>query len=352
MTTPAGAKGSKNNDPRVRFFRRPRKTRAFRYSIPVKRVVRVDEFPLTRPFRTAQATRELAKLIVIELHRGGYVGRGECFVPDRYWSSIPALCEQLRRMPAHRERLRREWPVSSTRSALDCALWDLECKQSGMRIWELAKTTHKPVRTMFTIGIASLDEMEAQARAHATWPVLKIKAEAERAIDRVRAVHRGAPQARLVVDANASWTIDEYLRISPELAKLNVSVIEQPLPPEQDNELMMARRPMPLCADESFRVADDVDRLAFLYDLVNVKLDKAGGLTEALDAARRADAADMAVMVGCMVSSSLGIAPAWVVAQLASYADLDGPLHLSADRQPALHYDEWNIHPPSAELWG
>lgn len=318
----------------------------------MERVVRVDEIPLARPFRTAQATRELAKLIVIELHKGGHVGRGECFVRDLYWSSIPALCEQLRRMPAHRERLRNEWPASNTRSAMDCALWDLECKRRGMRIWDLAGTAHKPIRTMFTIGIASLDEMEAQARAHSTWPVLKIKAEADAAVDRVRAVRRGAPDARLVVDANGSWTIDDYLRISPELHKLKVSILEQPLPSEQDNELMMARRPMPLCADESFQVAADVDRLAHLYDLVNIKLDKAGGLTEALDAARRADAADMAVMVGCMVSSSLGIAPAWVVAQFASYVDLDGPLHLSADRQPALHYDEWSIHPPSAELWG
>lgn len=318
----------------------------------MKRVVRVDEIPLARPFRTAVAERELAKLIVVELHRGEHVGRGECFVADRYWKQIPALCTQLERMPAHRERLRNEWPPSNVRAAMDCALWDLECKRAGRRVWELAGTSAKPIRTMYTIGIDTLEQMEERAREHASWPVLKIKAEAEHAVARVEAVRRGAPSARLVVDANASWTIDDYRRLVPELDRLNVSVIEQPLPPEHDDELMMGRRPIPLCADESFRVAADVDRLAMLYDLVNVKLDKAGGLTEALDAARRADAANMAVMVGCMVSSSLAIAPAWVVAQLASYADLDGPLHLREDREHALRYDEWMIQPPSAALWG
>lgn len=318
----------------------------------MKRVIRVDEIPLARPFRTAVASRELAKLIVIELHRSGVVGRGECFVADRYWPQIPGLCTQLERMPAHRERLRNEWPPSNTRAAMDCALWDFECKLAGRRVWEVAGTSAKPIRTMYTVGIDSLDEMEQRAREHASWPVLKIKAEAEQAIARVEAVRRGAPGARLVVDANASWSIDDYLRLAPELERLNVSVIEQPLPTDEEGELMMAPRPIPICADESFRIAADVDRLAPLYDLVNVKLDKAGGLTEALDAARRADAADMAVMVGCMVSSSLAIAPAWVVAQLASYVDLDGPLHLSEDREHALRYDEWTIHPPSAALWG
>ena len=318
----------------------------------VKRVVRVDELALARPFRTAVATREVAKLVVIELHKPDHVGRGECFVPDIYHPQIPAICTQLERMPAHRERLRSEWPPSMARAAMDAALWDLEAKVSGKRVWELAGTSAKPIRTMFTIGIDSLEAMEARARERAHWPVLKIKAEAEHAIARVEAVRRGAPSARLVVDANASWTIDDYRRLVPELERLDVSVIEQPLPPEQDAELMMGRRPIPLCADESFRVAADVDRLASLYDLVNVKLDKAGGLTEALDAARRAGAADMAVMVGCMVSSSLAIAPAWIVAQLASYVDLDGPLHLREDREHALRYDDWTIHPPSAALWG
>lgn len=318
----------------------------------MKVLVRVEEHALLRPFRTAVATRQLAKLIVVELHRGEHVGRGECFVRDEHWSSIPAMCTQIERMPRHRERLRNEWPPSPNRSALDCALWDLEAKESGRRAWELAGVDAKPIRTMFTIGIDSLDAMEQRAREHADWPVLKIKAGADDAIERVEAVRRGAPDSRLLVDANASWSIDDYLRLIPELHRLKVSVIEQPLPPEQDGELMMAKRLMPLCADESFRVAADVDRLAMLYDLVNVKLDKAGGLTEALDAARRADAADMAVMVGCMVSSSLAIAPAWIVAQLASYVDLDGPLHLSEDREHALRYEGWTIHPPARALWG
>ena len=244
-------------------------------------------------------------------------------------------------------------PAGAARNAIDCALWDFEAKTSGRRVHELAGlSAPAPVTTCFTISLGTPDEMAAKARAAAHRPLLKLKLGGSGDAERVAAVRAAVPQARLVADANEAWTIDQLPALMQACRRARIELVEQPLPAGQDDALATLERLVPLCADESVHTAADLPRLARLYDAVNIKLDKTGGLTEALAMSAAAQAAGLKIMMGCMVGTSLGMAPALLLAQRAAWVDLDGPLLLASDREHGLRYDGGTVFPPEAALWG
>jgi L-alanine-DL-glutamate epimerase-like enolase superfamily enzyme len=237
---------------------------------------------------------------------------------------------------------------------LDCALWDLEAKISGKRVWELANIpiVHE-VETSFTISLDTPAAMAAAARANANAPILKLKLGGDNLdLPRVEAVRETAPQARLLIDANESWSPSHYRKIVPALSGLGIELIEQPFPADKDEVLETLDHPVPVCADESCHTSADLPRLTNRYEMLNVKLDKTGGLTEALLLTERAREAGFKLLMGCMVCTSLGIAPARLLASVTDYADLDGPLLLAGDRHPGLSYQRGKIGLPPRELWG
>jgi L-alanine-DL-glutamate epimerase-like enolase superfamily enzyme len=244
-------------------------------------------------------------------------------------------------------------PPGAARNALDCALWDLEAKRCDVRAWTLAgRTRLDPVKTCFTISLGPPGEMAEAARANARRPMLKLKIGGPDDLDAVAAVHGAAPRARLIVDANEALSFDELRRLAPELARLDVKLLEQPLPAAEDAGLEGYDSPVALCADESLHTRAELAACARRYGLVNIKLDKTGGLTEALALAAEARAMGLGVMVGCMVATSLAMAPALILAQGAEFVDLDGPLLLTRDREPGLAITGSVIEPPSPDLWG
>jgi L-alanine-DL-glutamate epimerase-like enolase superfamily enzyme len=244
-------------------------------------------------------------------------------------------------------------PPGAARNAADCALWHLEARRAGVPVWRLAGLAAPgPLVTAFTLSLDAPDAMEARARANAHRPVLKIKLGGEGDMARLEAVRRGAPAARLIVDANEGWTADLYAALAPHLVALGVALVEQPLPAGQDGALAAMARPLPVCADESCHTRDGLAGLRDRYDMVNVKLDKAGGLTEALALVKEARALGFGVMVGCMLGTSLAMAPAVLAAQGADWVDLDGPLLLAQDRAERLRYEGSTVHPPQSALWG
>jgi L-alanine-DL-glutamate epimerase-like enolase superfamily enzyme len=241
----------------------------------------------------------------------------------------------------------------AARNAVDCALWDLRAKREGRRVHEILGLTRlEPLKTAYTLSLAEPETMAEQARQNARRPLLKLKIGGANDLDRVRAVREAAPKCRLIVDANEGLAFDELKELAPEFAKLGVKLIEQPLKAGEDQALEGYVCPVPLCADESVHTHADLAQCAQRYQAVNIKLDKAGGLTEALAMKAQARAAGMAIMVGCMVSTSLAIAPSLIVAQGAEFVDLDGPLLLAQDRSPHLTYVGSMIEPPTAAFWG
>jgi L-alanine-DL-glutamate epimerase-like enolase superfamily enzyme len=236
---------------------------------------------------------------------------------------------------------------------VDCALWDHAAKASGRRVWQLAGLPAPgPLLTCFTLSLDTPDRMRAAAARHAHRPILKIKLGTPDDMPRLQAVREGAPRAKIVVDANEGWTADLYADLAPHLLRLGVALVEQPLPAGQDGMLAEIARPLPVCADESCHDRASLPDLKGKYDMVNIKLDKTGGLTEALALRAEARAAGFGVMVGCMVGTSLAMAPAVLVGQGADVVDLDGPLLLAEDRAEPLHYDSRGVHPPESALWG
>jgi len=253
-----------------------------------------------------------------------------------------------------RQQIQKLLPAAAARNALDCALWDLEAKVSGKRAWELANIpiTHEVV-TSFTISLDTPAAMAAAAKANATAPILKLKLGGDDPDSaRIEAVREAAPATRLLIDANESWSPSHYRENAPAMAGLGVELIEQPFPAKDDEVLETLDRPVPVCADESCHTSADLPRLTNRYDVINVKLDKTGGLTEALLTAERARRAGFKLLIGCMVCTSLGIAPARLLASTADYVDLDGPLLLAGDRPHGLLYENGRIGIPSRELWG
>jgi L-alanine-DL-glutamate epimerase-like enolase superfamily enzyme len=252
-----------------------------------------------------------------------------------------------------REGLLEELPPGAARNALDCALWDLEAKRTGTPAWRLAGLLEpQPVTTAYTISLGDPDEMAAAARAEAHRPILKLKLTGEGDLARVRAVNDAAPASILIADANEAWTPKLFEQLAPQFAKLGVEMIEQPLPADRDEVLAELEHPISVCADESCHTSEDVEWLRGRYDIVNIKLDKTGGLTEALRLQAAARKAGLGIMVGCMVGTSLGVAPATMLATTARYVDLDAPLLLAKDREHGIQYDGSMLHPPARDLWG
>jgi L-alanine-DL-glutamate epimerase-like enolase superfamily enzyme len=314
-----------------------------------------ETFPLRAAFTISRGSRTEAQVLTVTVARGGATGRGECVPYARYGESVGSVAAQIRALPPDIDRaaLQAALPPGAARNAVDCALWDLEAKLARRRVWELAGLPAPgPVVTAYTLSLDAPERMEAAARAHAHRPLLKIKLGTPDDMPRLEAVRRGAPAARLIVDANEGWTAEIYAELAPHLRRLGVEMVEQPLPAGQDQALAEIARPLPVCADESCHDRGSLPALAGKYDMVNVKLDKTGGLTEALALAAAARTAGFGVMVGCMVGTSLAMAPAVLVAQGAAIVDLDGPLLLARDRDPPLRYDAAGVHPPVPALWG
>jgi L-alanine-DL-glutamate epimerase-like enolase superfamily enzyme len=322
--------------------------------------VRRETWPLVRPFAIARGVKTAAEVVVAEIEEEGFVGRGECVPYARYGETVDGVVAALEALAApiaagmDRGALQEALPPGAARNALDCALWDLEAKRARVRAWELAGLPPpSPLPVALTLSLAAPASMAAAAANGVAGgaSLLKLKAGADAVLERVGAVRAAAPEARLIVDANEGWTFALLERLVEPLRGLGVEMIEQPLPAAADRVLAGFASPVALCADESFHSERDLDRMQG-YRMVNVKLDKTGGLTAALPLAASARAHGLAVMVGCMVSTSLAMAPATLLGQGAAIVDLDGPLWLARDREPALRYERGVVHPPEPGLWG
>jgi len=317
--------------------------------------VRHEDFALAEAFTIARGSRTAAEVLTVTVAEGGHRGHGECVPYARYGETRASVATQIKGLPAAftRAELQSLLPPGAARNAVDCALWDLEARRSGQRVWQLAGLPEpRPQVTAFTLSLEAPEEMQAAAARHRHRPLLKVKLGTADDLPRLEAVRAGAPQARLIVDANEGWTAAGYEALAPHLARLRVEMVEQPLPAGDDAALADLPRPVPVCADESCHNRASLAALADRYDMINIKLDKAGGLTEALALREAARARGFEVMAGCMVGSSLAMAPAVLVAQGARVTDLDGPLLLAEDRAHPLRYDERGVHPPDPELWG
>ena len=314
-----------------------------------------DKFPLAQVFRISRGARTEAEVLTVTLRDGDFVGRGECVPYARYDETLASVEAQIAALPLDitRKGLQDLLEPGAARNAVDCALWDLEAKRAGKRVWELAGLpAPKPEITAYTLSLDEPAAMEAQAVKNAFRPLLKIKLGTPDDMPRLEAVRRGAPKSRIIIDANEGWSAEVYADLSSHLIRLGVTLVEQPLPAGLDEALIGMERPVPVCADESCHDRASLPKLKGKYDVVNIKLDKTGGLTEALALRDAALAEGYGVMVGCMVGSSLAMAPAVLVAQGALVTDLDGPLLMAQDRDVPLHYDEAGVHPSVPELWG
>jgi len=322
--------------------------------------VYAEQWPLRETFIISRFVQEQGEVVVAEIEQDGKVGRGETeraefFAPERtpVADEIEAVRDRIE-SGLSREELQDLMPMGPARCALDCALWDLEAKLTGTPVHRLAGLERplEPVTTVFTISLGSPEKMGAAAKANRDRPVLKLKLGREGDPERVAAVREAAPHARISVDANTGWSEAQFRDYLPKLATLGVELVEQPFVPGEDAMLDGFDSPIPLAADESCLDRSSLPWLMGKYGYVNIKLDKAGGLTEALTLAREAKAKGFGIMVGCNVGTSLSMAPGMVVAQLASFVDLDGPLLLAKDRVPGLRYDGSTIMPPEPALWG
>ena len=321
--------------------------------------IHTETWPLRGIFRIARGSRTQAHVVTVTLNAQGCVGRGECVPYARYEETVDSVVAQLEAVRPQIEvgvdiaTAQTLLPPGAARNALDCALWDLAAKMSGKRVWQLAGLEEpKPIVTAYTI---SLDEPEMMAKAAidaAGRPLLKVKIGGVDDFERVRAVVTARPDARLIVDANEGLSEETLPQLLNQARAFNIDVIEQPFAASKESRLGQLAAPISICADESFHTSADIEHLLQNYDAVNVKLDKTGGFTEGLKAVRDARAAGLRVMVGCMVGTSLVTAPAVLLAQLADWADLDGPLLLDKDRDPGLYYDGSILHPPSSAVWG
>jgi len=317
--------------------------------------IRSESFPLAEVFTIARGSKTDADVLIVEITKKGITGRGESVPYSRYDESMESVKTQIDSLPPKFDRfsLQDLLPAGAARNAVDCALWDLEAKTKRKRVWELAGIAKPgPEITAYTLSLDTPEKMKDAATRHAHRPLLKIKLGTPDDMPRLEAVRAGASKSEIIVDANEGWTADLYQELAPHLLRLGVMMVEQPLPADQDELLEEIERPLPVCADESCHDRKSLPALKRRYDMINIKLDKTGGLTEALELKKQAISEGYKIMVGCMVGTSLAMAPATLLAQGAAITDLDGPLLLAEDRKPSLKFDEKGIHPPLAELWG
>lgn len=325
----------------------------------IQTACRIDAFPLRETFTISRGSRTEAVVVTVRVREGDHKGWGESVPYARYGETPESVVAQITEMAAAVAgeadpiAALQTFPPGAARNALDCALWDLRAKASGRPVWGLLEVeAPQPMVTAYTLSLDEPETMRAKAREHATRPLLKIKLGGEDDLARLEAVREGAPQATIIVDANEGWSRDTYAALAPRLVDLDVTMVEQPFPAGDDEALIGIERPIPVCADESCHDRASLAALKGKYDMVNIKLDKTGGLTEAIRLRDAARAAGFQVMMGCMVGTSLAMAPALIVAQGAEVVDLDGPLLLAEDRPHPLTYAGSEIGPAPTLLWG
>jgi L-Ala-D/L-Glu epimerase len=326
---------------------------------PLSLSVHIERWPIAGAFTISRGAKTEAVVVVAELSDGRHRGRGECVPYARYGETVEGVAAAIEAMGEaiasglDRERLQRAMPAGAARNALDCAFWDLAAKRADRPVHELiGLPPPQPLTTAYTISLAAPEVMAAAAEKAADRALLKVKLGGTDNGARISAVRRAAPHAELIVDANEGWTVEDLAANLAACAQAGVTLIEQPLPAGADDALARIAHPLPICADESVHDGASLVPLKGKYDAVNIKLDKTGGLTEALAMARQAEALGFALMVGCMVATSLAMAPAMLLAQRARVVDLDGPLLLARDRPDGLRYDGSRVHPPAPALWG
>ncbi len=321
--------------------------------------VAIETFPIAGAFTISRGTRREAVVVVATVERDGAVGRGECLPYARYGETVDGVVDAIRLFsasgPLERSRLQSEMPAGAARNALDCALVDAEAKRSGLSAAALLglPEIREPRFTCYTLSLASASEMASAAASASDKPLLKLKLGGGRAdMERLAAIRAARPDARLVADANEAWSEADLVPLLQAAKEARLELIEQPLPAGKDRALAHIARLVPICADESVHTSGDIASLADRYDAVNIKLDKAGGITEAMAMARAAQNSGLRIMVGCMLATSLAMAPAWLLAGTAEWLDLDGPLLLARDRCPAIEYSNGLMYPPPSALWG
>jgi L-alanine-DL-glutamate epimerase-like enolase superfamily enzyme len=321
--------------------------------------IATERWPIAGNFTISRGSKSEAIVVTVTIREGAIFGRGECVPYARYGETVDGIVAEIRRLESAitdgltTAQLLSSTPAGAARNAVDCALLDLEAKQQRTTVPAmLGVGSLMPVETAYTLSLSSSEKMAEAARLAADRTILKLKLGGAGDAERVAAVRRSAPEARLIVDANEAWSEDNFDANMEACAAAGVELIEQPLSAVADAYLARGQHPVPICADESVHTAADIDRLTDRYDAINIKLDKAGGLTAALAMLDEAESKGLKIMVGCMVGTSLAMAPALVLAQRADFVDLDGPLLLSRDRDPGLVYHGSWIEPPPRELWG
>ncbi len=321
--------------------------------------IKEESWPIRGSFRISRGAKTTADVVVVKIIDGDHVGRGECVPYRRYGETPSTVMGQLTTVReaithgASRIDLLTLLPSGAARNAVDCALWDLEAKKSGQTVSELASISAPgPLITAYTLSLDTPEKMAAAAAENADRPLLKLKLGGPEDVDRVKAIHAAAPNSRLIVDANEAWDEEMIKAFLPYMADCGVEMIEQPLPAGEDAILAEIDRLVPICADESCHDTSSLDFVAANYDFINIKLDKTGGLTEALQLVEAAREFGLGIMVGCMLGTSLGMAPAVYIGGYARYVDLDGPLLLENDRPDGIFFDGSVMHPPSKALWG
>ncbi|MCZ6890817.1 MAG: dipeptide epimerase [Gammaproteobacteria bacterium] len=317
-----------------------------------------ERWPIAGEFTISRGSKSAADVVVVSVEDRGLTGAGECLPYARYGESTAATIEQIEALalPITRDSLQALLPAGSARNAVDCALWDVEAKREGRPVWQLAGLCEpRGVTTAFTLGIDTVDATRAKAEEHCQRRLLKVKlggADAVNDVARLRAVRAGAPDSELIVDANEGWTFEFLTEIATAAADIGVALLEQPLPAGADDALRHFHSPVPIGADESLHAESDLEALVLKYQVVNIKLDKTGGLTHAIEVRRRALDLGFEIMIGCMVATSLSMAPALLLAPGARFVDLDGPLLLAQDRQPGLVYDGSMVSFGESVFWG
>lgn len=319
----------------------------------------IERFPIAGAFTIARGSRTEAVVVRATVTDGRHIGHGECVPYPRYGETVEGVLADIEAQApllaagGEQAALTSGLKAGAARNALDCALWDFAAKAAGCRVWELAGVAApEPLTTCFTLSLGTPQSMEEAARKASGRPLLKVKLGAEGDSERIAAVRRGAPDSRIVVDANEGWSAGSFDALVAACVEARVELIEQPFPAADDAALERLSSPIPICADESFHGVEHLARTMERYDAINIKLDKTGGLSAALAAMEAARAHGMPVMVGCMLGTSLGMAPALLIAAGAAFVDLDGPLLLARDREPGLRFEGSTIHSYGPELWG
>ncbi|MDR9828099.1 N-acetyl-D-Glu racemase DgcA [Vibrio sp. FNV 38] len=317
-----------------------------------------NSWPIRGSFTISRGSKTHADTVVVHLEKDGVIGRGECVPYARYGESLESVKAEIEsvrssiEMGISRKALQELLPAAAARNAVDCAMWDLECKLTGCSVWQTLGIEAGSLETAYTISLDTAEKMESVAKANAFRPLLKVKLGGGDDLERLRAVRRGAPRAKIIVDANEAWSEDLYRKLIPDLLMLDIAMIEQPFPAGNDAMLTDLPRPIPICADESCHDRQSLKNIVGRYDMINIKIDKTGGLTEGLLLKKEAEKYGLKIMVGCMLSSSLSMAPAFVLGQGVDIVDLDGPLLLEQDIENGFDFRDNEMLPFERQLWG